>query len=238
MVCIEEGVLRDAIVAEGVAQRGAKHQLGGVVIIHYVDMVRLLHLQVGITVFDGRRIAAVHVWVEVGDAWTNDAQIVVHTNVHASAQRIGEGGIRYDGTIVLLEILAVALLECYFLPGMLVSSAQLGAQVPKLSVPFCVGGKDALLVLVFHTVVGVQSLVLVSVNVVVLGVRLVDACDELSAEIQFLSLAERFREVCLECVLRTPGSILGEEVVECDARNSVLVFVKTVFVVFCWVGAE
>ena len=64
--------------------------------------MRLHHVEVCITIGDGSRITSVYVWIQISDARTGDAQLIVHSDVHAWSDVVGKAGARYEIAVLFV----------------------------------------------------------------------------------------------------------------------------------------
>ena len=79
VVAVVEAVLLDAVVGERVVQGGIQHQLRCVEVIHQSEVMRLLHIEVVVTVGQCRWIGTIHIRIQVGDTRTGDAHVIGKT---------------------------------------------------------------------------------------------------------------------------------------------------------------
>ena len=167
VVCIDERILLYLVVAEFIAQSCTQNESWIVIIKYHVHLMRLHYVEVCITIANGGRITAVNIRVKVGNSRTGDAHAVVHTEIHAWSDGVRDAGARYEIAVIFIKIITLTLFKLHFLPGLFVSGSQHGSYLSEVSLPFCIGGKNVLGVLILHTVGRVQRLSFICRHIVV-----------------------------------------------------------------------
>ena len=120
-VGIVEAVRGDGVVYEVMVEVQVYHQLGSEQIVNQREIVVLLHVERRITIADRNRIGLVDVGVQVRDTRARDAHVVGKTEVATLREGVLQTGSRHEGTIIFLEVVAVAKVVLYILPSVLVT---------------------------------------------------------------------------------------------------------------------
>ena len=127
------------------------HQLRGERVNNESEVVRLLHVEVAVSVGYRRIVhATLNVGVKIGDAGARDAHVVGQSDVLRGCEVVGQAGRGHEVAVVCMEVGAVAEHILHALPGVLVAHTGLRAELPERSRILGIAGEDVVEVFIVH----------------------------------------------------------------------------------------
>ena len=211
-----EAVGRDAVACVSVACGQVEHQLGSEVVVNEVDVMGLLHLEVGIAVAEGGRVGIITVGIEIRDARAADAHIVAQADVGSHSEIQLEGGRRHKASVVGAEGAAAVLRVV--LPGVLVACAGLHTYAAEVYRHLGICCTDAVVIIVIGAA-GFVEVPAASVPEVVHLVREVVTGDVFGSGGEGADTVDGRGEVGLDGVVYRVGLSVGPAVREVEHRN-------------------
>ena len=112
--------------------------------------MRLLDVEVRVTITYGCRIGTVDVRVQIGDTRTRDAHVICQTDVLRRRNRVRERCCRHKTSVVGTEVGTRTKTVFHFLPSMLVTHTCLCSELAPLSTILCIACKHGVLVRIVH----------------------------------------------------------------------------------------
>ena len=92
VVAVIERVRLDSIVGKAVAQVDAQHHLCCKGVEGQSDVVRLLRVQIGVTIGEHGGVGAVYIRIQIGNTGTRDSHVVRQAEVGSGSDAVGQAG--------------------------------------------------------------------------------------------------------------------------------------------------
>ena len=207
----EEAVLRDLVVREYLMQGDVQHELLRERAVAGTNVVRLLYIEVGVTIGDDGGKSAINIGIQIGDARTRQTHVVGKPDVLRGLRREAQRKARHEVAIVVAEVAASTLQIAHLLERVLVAQTGLRTDDAHAGLIFGIGGSDVVVVLILHE--AALRLQVGMLHEAVLGPRTVVAHDVLSTEAEHMAVRKRTCVVHLQRLLERLGLVLREEVV-------------------------
>ena len=197
------------------AQGCIDHHAIGEVVVNQVDVVSLLHVEVRISVTEGRRVGSVHVGVQVGNARTGDAQVVAQADVLGHGGTPLDAGTRDQAAVIHAERLLLGG-RVVGLPGVLIADTALDPELSESAGILGIDGADAVVEVVSQIAEGIvdEIAAVPEIGRLVGGIVPVDV---FCAGIDGLAFADGGGEIGLDRVAQGVLQAVGPAVGEVEA---------------------